>query len=493
MRNLSINKLSALLAEKKISVKELTEIYLNRVLNFNEKYNTFITVNKEKALLSAVKIQSKIDDGILNNLSGIPYGAKDNICTNGIRTTCASRMLNEFVPKYNASVIDRLSENDAVLIGKLNMDEFAMGNTNETSFFGRAANPWDDARAAGGSSGGSAAAVALRECAFALGSDTGGSIRLPSAYCGVTGMKPTYGLVSRYGLIAHASSMDQIGPIASSAEDCKAVLKCICGSDSKDSTCVTGRPKDISGTGRREIKGLKIAIVNQFFNEHLDREVKEKVREAARVFEQMGVECEYINMPLFEYEAPVYYLISMAEASSNLARFDGIKYGFKATAGSMEEIYMNTRSEGFGQEVKRRIVMGNFVLSAGFYEQYYNKAVKARNMIKREYDGIFDKYDMILGPVSQAAAPVLGEENGNPVSRYKKDSYTVGANLTGCPSITFPCGFSKEGLPIGAMLTGKQYSDWRLIDAVCCYQENTEYHLAEPEAVRIIMDEESCL
>jgi len=414
-------------------------------------------------------------------LAGVPMAFKDNICTKGVRTTCASKILGDFAPPYDAAIAERLAANRAVCLGKLNMDEFAMGSTSETSFFGPVKNPWDLTRAPGGSSGGAAAAVAAGEVWYAIGSDTGGSIRQPAAFCGVTGMKPTYGTVSRYGLIAYASSLDQMGPIARSAEDCAAVLDAIQGRDPRDGTSLPGEYGALLSSLTGDVKGLRIGVPADCFGPGLDAGVRKAVLAVADVLKSRGAGVEEFSLPVMEYVVPTYYIIACAEASSNLSRFDGVKYGWRAPdCEDLTDLYNRTRTEGFGPEVKRRVLLGTFVLSAGYYDAYYKKALQVKAVIKKAYDEAFEKYDLLLTPVSPTTAPPLGESLSDPLKMYLSDIYTVPVNLAGLPGISFPCGLDGQCLPIGAQLIGPALGDAAVLNAAHAFQLETNYHRAAP-------------
>lgn len=466
---------------KEIGVVEITKTVLDNIDKLDRKYNAFITIN-DNALKQAEILQKKINSGELKSpLAGVPMAVKDNISTKGILTTCASKMLENYKPIYNATVIDRLEKQGAVLIGKLNMDEFAMGSTSETSYFGAVKNPWDTSRVPGGSSGGSAAAVAAGEVYYTLGSDTGGSIRIPASFCGVTGIKPTYGSVSRYGLIAYASSLEQIGPLARNAEDCAAVLSVISGYDENDATCINKKPFDFTDLFKTDIKGMKIGIPLEYFADGVEPDVKEKVLEAAKKFEELGAEVEEFSLNFTQYAIPAYYIIAFAEASSNLSRYDGIKYGYRPqNIKDLESLYIKARSEGFGTEVKRRIMLGSFVLSSGYYEAYYKKALQVRTLIKQEFDKVFEKYDLIISPVSPTTALKIGHSLSDPLKMYLGDIYTVSLNIAGLPGMVFPCGFDRNNLPVGIQLAGKHFSEKTLIRAACSFQQATDFHKKSP-------------
>jgi len=441
-------------------------------------------------LTRAKEIQSRIDAAKaagepLSPLAGVPIAIKDNISTEGIKTTCASKMLGNYTPVFNAAVIEKLEEAGMVVIGKLNMDEYAMGGSSETGAFGAVCNPWDVSRVAGGSSGGSATAVALREIPIALGSDTGGSIRQPCAFCGVTGIKPTYGSVSRYGLLAYASSLDQIGPIGQNIDDCAALLSIISGPDKRDSTCVIEKPFEFSEP-KSKLESVKIGLPRNYFAGGIDDEVKTAVLATAKEFQASGAIIEEFEMPFLDYVIPTYYIIACAEASSNLSRYDGLKYGHRsANAQSLSEVYRLSRNEGFGLEVKRRIMLGSFVLSSGYYDAYYKKALQVRALIKDAYTKLFTKYDMILSPVAPTTAYKIGENSGDPMKMYMGDIYTVSINLAGLPSAALPCGFDSTGLPIGFQLIGDAFSEKKIIDTARVYQSRTDYHVKKPEGIKV--------
>jgi len=458
-----------------ISIVEATRWALDAV-SAREGLGAFITVTAEEALKRAERLQAGVRDA-KSPLYGVPMAFKDNICTRGIRTTCASKILGDFAPPYDATVVEKLTAAGAVSLGKLNMDEFAMGSTSETSFYGPVKNPWDLTRAPGGSSGGAAAAVSAGEVWYAIGSDTGGSIRQPAAYCGVTGMKPTYGTVSRYGLIAYASSLDQMGPIARSAADCAAVLDVIQGKDPRDGTSLPGEYGRLLSSLTGDVKGLKIGVPTDCFGEGLDSEVRRAVLAVADVLKDRGATVEEFSLPVMEYVVPTYYIIACAEASSNLSRFDGVKYGWRAEGYTdLTDLYNKTRTEGFGSEVKRRILLGTFVLSTGYYDAYYKKALQVKAVIKRAYDEAFRKYDVLLTPVSPTTAPKLGESLSDPLKMYLSDIYTVPLNLAGLPGISIPCGFDGKGLPIGAQLIGPALGDVVILNAAHAFQTETDFH-----------------
>ena len=460
------------------SAVEAAKESIASINKLESKINAFVTVIDEKKILEAAdNVQKRIEAGELTGpLAGVPVAIKDNMCTNGILTTCSSKILGNFVPPYTATAVENLENAGAILIGKTNMDEFAMGSTTETSFYGATANPWDTTKVPGGSSGGSAAAVAANEVPFALGSDTGGSIRQPSSYCGVTGMKPTYGTVSRYGLIAYGSSLDQIGPIAKDVADVAAALEAIASHDKKDSTSVNRQNTEFTKMLEGGVKGLKIGIPKDYFSDGLNPEVRDAVLNAAEVLKSLGAEVEEFDLSLVDYAIPAYYVIASAEASSNLARFDGVKYGYRTPEyEELHEMYKKTRTEGFGSEVKRRIMLGSFVLSSGYYDAYYIKALKTKSLIKQAFNKAFLKYDCILGPVAPTTAPKIGSSLADPISMYLGDIYTISANLAGLPGISLPCGFDKDGMPIGMQLLGDCFAEDKILRAAYAFEQTREY------------------
>jgi aspartyl-tRNA(Asn)/glutamyl-tRNA(Gln) amidotransferase subunit A len=480
---LTAHELSQLIKNRKTSSVEITQSVIDRIEKVDSQIGSYITVCKEEALKKAREVQEKIDSGAIKSpLAGIPMALKDNICTEGIKTTCASRMLNNFIPPYNSTVAKKLDEAGAVLLGKLNMDEFAMGGSTENSSFFKTKNPWDLERVPGGSSGGSAAAVAANEAVFALGSDTGGSIRQPASFCGVVGIKPTYGAVSRFGLVAFASSLDQIGPLTKDVTDCALVLNAITGHDSMDSTSVRTDYPDYTKALLNNVKGLKIGIPKEYMGEGLNEEVKKAVLNALEVFRKSGAEVEEFSLPITEYSIPAYYLISSAEASSNLARYDGVKYGYRAEKYTdLLDLYRQTRSEGFGSEVKRRIMLGTYALSSGYYDAYYKKALQVRTLIMQGFGEAFKKYDFILGPTAPTTAYKIGEKADNPLEMYLGDIYTASVNIAGLPGLVVPCGFDGNNLPIGLQLIGKPFDESMLLRAGYTFEQNTDFHLRKPE------------
>ena len=476
---MEITKLTALELGRKIqageiSVEEAVRTQLDMIREREGEYHCYITVLEEEALACAKKVQEGIRTGEYTSpLAGVPIAVKDNICTEGIRTTCASKILENFKPPYNATVVKKLDAAGMIVLGKTNMDEFAMGSTTETSYFGATKNPRDITRVPGGSSGGSAAAVAAGEAFLALGSDTGGSIRQPSAFCGVVGIKPTYGTVSRYGLIAYASSLDQIGPIGKDVADCAAMLSVIAGGDIKDSTSVQQKEFSYLGALADDISGMRIGIPRGYLGKGLDDEVRSAVLSAADLLRKRGAMVEEFDLEAVDYAIPAYYVIACAEASSNLSRYDGVKYGFRTEDyEGLEEMYRRTRTEGFGEETKRRMMIGAFVLSSGYYDAYYNKALKVKAVINRGFDRAFEKYDLILGPTAPTTALKLGENLSDPLKMYLGDIYTVSVNLAGLPAISLPCGRDKAGLPVGLQLIGKPFGEREILRAAYCFEQS---------------------
>lgn len=466
-------ELATAIKEGKATAVEAMEAVLSRIDAMEEKINAYVTIDRDAALEEAQEAQKKIEAGVLTGaLAGVPMAVKDNLCTEGMLTTCASKILGNFVPAFSAEAVVKLKQAGAVMIGKTNMDEFAMGSTTETSAFGETKNPWNLEYVPGGSSGGSAAAVASNECFFAVGSDTGGSIRQPASFCGVVGLKPTYGTVSRYGLIAYGSSLDQIGPLTKNVSDCAAVLEVLAGHDTKDSTSIQREDTDFTSALVLDVAGLRIGIPRDYFGEGLDPEVKTAVLAAAQAFAAAGAIVEEFDLSLVEYAIPTYYTIAAAEASSNLERFDGVKYGYRTPEfDGLHNMYKKTRSEGFGAEVKRRIMLGSFVLSSGYYDAYYLKALKVKAMIKKAFDDAFANYDLILGPVAPTTAPRLGESLSDPLKMYLGDIYTISVNLAGLPGISVPCGTDKKGLPIGLQLIADRFCEKKLIQAAYTYEK----------------------
>lgn len=466
-------RLAHAIRDGRVTATEAMQAVFDRMDETEETIHAYVTVDRELALRRAAEVQRRVEAGELTGpLAGVPVAIKDNLCTKGMRTTCASKMLYDFIPTYSAEAVNNLEKAGAVVIGKTNMDEFAMGSTTETSAHGVTRNPWNPECVPGGSSGGSAAAVASEECFFALGSDTGGSVRQPASYCGVVGMKPTYGTISRYGLIAYASSLDQVGPITKDVTDCATVLEVLASHDDKDSTSIERKDTDFSSALIQDVKGMRIGIPRDYFTEGIHPEVKATVLEAAKVLEKQGAIVEEFELSLTEYAIPAYYTIASAEASSNLERYDGIKYGYRTEEfKGLHNLYKKTRSEGFGPEVKRRVMLGSFVLSSGYYDAYYLKALKVKALIKKAFEEAFAKYDIVLGPVAPTTAPKLGESLQDPMKMYLGDIYTISANLAGLPAISVPCGKDSAGMPIGMQLIGDCFTEKKLIQAAYTYEQ----------------------
>lgn len=477
LMSLTAVELGRKIKEKEVTVEEAVTAALDAIEKREAQVHSFVTVDREGALKRAKEVQAKIDAGELTGpLAGVPVAIKDNMCTKGLLTTCSSKILYNFVPTYTAEAVLNLKKAGAVILGKTNMDEFAMGSTTETSAYGVTKNPWNTGHVPGGSSGGSCAAVAAEECSYALGSDTGGSIRQPSSFCGVTGIKPTYGTVSRYGLIAYGSSLDQIGPIAKDVTDCATILEAIASHDVKDSTSVQREDYDFTSALVDDVRGMKIGIPRDYFGDGLDPEVKVAVLGAAKKLEEKGAIVEEFDLSLVEYAIPAYYVIACAEASSNLARFDGVKYGYRTEQyDGLHNMYKKTRSEGFGAEAKRRIMLGSFVLSSGYYDAYYLKALRTKALIKQAFDKAFEKYDVILGPAAPTTAPKLGASLSDPLKMYLGDIYTISVNLAGLPGITLPCGTDQSGLPIGLQLIGDCFAEKKIIRAAYTYEQTRSY------------------
>ncbi len=471
-------QLAAAIKAGETTAVEAAEAVLAQIEKEDKKYNCYVTVDREGALAQAKSVQEQIETGTLTGpLAGVPVAVKDNLCTEGLLTTCSSKILYNFVPTYTAEAVKNLKQAGAVILGKTNMDEFAMGSTTETSAYGPTKNPRNPEYVPGGSSGGSAAAVAANECTYAIGSDTGGSIRQPASYCGVVGMKPTYGTVSRYGLIAYGSSLDQIGPLTKDVTDCATVLEALASHDEKDSTSIARDDTDFTSALTEDVAGLRIGIPNDYLGEGLDDEVKTAVLQAAGALEKKGAVVERFDLSLVDYAIPAYYTIAAAEASSNLERFDGIKYGYRAEEyAGLHNMYKKSRSEGFGEEVKRRIMLGSFVLSSGYYDAYYLKALKVKALIKKAFDEAFAKYDIILGPVAPTTAPKLGESLTDPIQMYLGDIYTIAVNLAGLPGISVPCGQDGKGLPIGLQMIGDCFQEKKLIRAAYTYEQEVGRH-----------------
>ena len=482
MINSTLSELSAALGARKVSSTELTRLFLSRIKQLNGRLNAFITVDEEQSLAQALVADERRSRGEAGPLTGIPVAHKDIYCTKGLRTTCGSRMLADYASPYDAHVIERFHAAGAVLLGKTNMDEFAMGSSNETSHFGPVRNPWDLDRVPGGSSGGSAAAVAARMAPAATGTDTGGSIRQPAALSGVSGLKPTYGVVSRYGMIAFASSLDQGGPLAKSAADLALLMNAMAGFDARDSTSLERPPEDYGRDLNLNLSGLRIGLPKEYFAEGVDGDVLVRVREAVRWFESQGAKTVEITLPNTALAVPVYYVIAPAEASSNLSRFDGVRYGHRAKEYSdLNDMYRRTRAEGFGTEVKRRILIGTYVLSHGYYDAYYLQAQKVRRLIAKDFADAFSHCDLIMGPTSPSTAFVLGAKTDDPVQMYLNDIFTIPAPLAGLPGLSIPCGFDRKGLPVGLQIMGNYFAEAKMLGAAHRYQQATDWHLRAPK------------
>ena len=484
MINASLKELSQALAAKKISSVELTGLFLDRIERLNPEINAFVTVDREKSLKMAVAADARIAAGTAGPLTGVPIAQKDIFCAEGWTTTCGSKMLANFVSPYDATVIEKMHRDAGLVsLGKTNMDEFAMGSSNETSYFGPVRNPWDMTRVPGGSSGGSAAAVAARLAPAATGTDTGGSIRQPAALCNLSGLKPTYGVVSRYGMIAFASSLDQGGPMAASAEDCALLLNTMVGFDERDSTSLDRPVEDYARDLDKPLQGLRIGLPKEFFGEGCDAEVMAAVRAAIAEYEKLGATCVEVSLPNSHLSVPAYYVIAPAEASSNLSRFDGVRYGYRAPEyANLDDMYAKSRAQGFGEEVKRRILIGAYVLSHGYYDAYYLQAQRIRRLIANDFVEAFKQCDVIMGPTSPSTAFKLGEKAADPVQMYLSDIYTIAVNLAGLPGMSIPCGFA-GGLPVGLQLIGNYFDEARLLNVAHRYQLATDWHARRPEAL----------
>ena len=485
--HLSIHRISQLLRRKEVSVVEVVRSILDRIEEIDSFINGYVTVNRQEAIDRAQELDHILADSSKDlernfSLLGIPIAIKDNICTWGVRTSCASKILSTFVPPYHATIVQKLLEQGAIIIGKANLDEFAMGSSTETSHFGCTRNPWNMNYTPGGSSGGSAAIVAADEAISALGSDTGGSIRQPASFCGVVGLKPTYGLVSRFGLIAFASSLDQIGPITKDVTDCSILMKVISGYDPHDSTSVNRPVPDYEEYLINDVQGFRIGIPQEYFEEGLDKEVEEKVRQAISLLQDLGAEVEDVSLPHTEYAIAAYYILATAEASSNLARYDGVRYGFReGHYNYLIEMYEKTKQKGFGAEVKRRIMLGTYALSSGYYDAYYLKAQKVRTLIKQDFEKAFQRFDVLLTPTAPLPAFKIGEKINDPLQMYLLDIYTLSANLAGIPALSMPCGFSREGLPIGLQILAGHFQEEKVLRVAYTFEQNTEYHIQRPE------------
>lgn len=481
--NYTAHELRDMLETKKVSAPEIVKSHIDRINKVESKVDAFVTVcDENKIMKEAQDIQKKYDAGVkMPALAGIPMVLKDNMCTDGILTTCSSKILNNFVPPYDATVVKKLKNEETILMGKSNLDEFAMGSSTENSAIKKTRNPWNTDCVPGGSSGGSAASVAADEGVFALGSDTGGSIRLPAAFCGVVGLKPTYGAVSRFGLVAFASSLDQIGPLTKDVTDCALVMNVIAGYDTSDSTSANINCPDYTKALVNNVKGLKIGLPKEYFGEGISQEVKKGVMQVVDTLKKLGAEFGEVSLPMTDYALPAYYIIACSEASSNLARFDGIKYGYRAEKfDNLIDLYKKSRSEGFGAEVKRRIMLGTYTLSAGYYDAYYKKALQVKTLIKKGFDDAFEKYDLILSPVSTTTAFKFGEKSDNPLEMYLADICTVSVNIAGLPGISIPCGYDSKGLPIGFQLIGKPFDESTMIRAAYTYEQNSNIPKRKP-------------
>lgn len=480
---LTLSELSEKLQSKELTSREVTEVYLERIAAKDEKLNTYLTLCKEDALKAADLADARLKAGTnVTPLTGVPIALKDIFCTDGIRTTCASKILDNFVPPYDSTVSKKLKDAGAVMLGKLNMDEFAMGSSNENSAYGPALNPWDTDRVPGGSSGGSASAVAASLCAASMGTDTGGSIRQPASLCGVVGMKPTYGRVSRYGMIAFASSLDQAGPLTRSVEDAAHILQVVAGHDPLDSTSIDAPVPDYTKNLKDGVKGLRIGIPKEYFVEGLDKEVEASIKEAIEVYKKEGAEIVEVTLPHTEYAVGVYYLVATAEASSNLARFDGVKYGVRVDEGTgLLDMYKATRDKGFGPEVKRRIMLGTYALSSGYYDAYYKKASQVRTLIRQDFDDAFKECDLILTPTTPTAAFKEGEKTNDPLTMYLSDIFTISCNLAGIPGISVPCGMTSDELPVGLQLLAPSLDEATLFRAAYTFEAATQWHSRRPK------------
>ena len=477
LTELTVHELQEKLNKKEITVTEITKAYIDRINEKEKDVQAFVTTLTDEAMEKAKKIEEEIERGeIKTELAGIPIGIKDNMCTKGIKTTCSSKMLENFVSPYDATVVEKINNENMINLGKLNMDEFAMGASTEYSYFKKTKNHWNLNKVPGGSSGGSAAAVAANLVPWALGSDTGGSIRQPSSFCGVVGLKPTYGLVSRYGLVAFASSLDQIGPITKDVEDSAILLNLIAGHDEKDTTSVNIEKKDYTKALKNDVKGLKIGIPKEYFGEGINAEVKASLEKAMEKYKELGATIEEFSLDIADYALATYYIIACAEASSNLGRFDGIRYGYRTkNYTNLKDIYKNSRSEGFGSEVKRRIILGTYVLSSGYYDAYYKKAQQVRTLVKKEFAKAFEKYDVILTPTSPTVAFDLDSRSSNPLEMYLADICTVSVNIAGLPGISIPCGVDSEGMPIGMQLIGNYFEEEKLLNAAYTFEQATKF------------------
>jgi len=474
---LTVHELQEKLKNKELTITEITKAYVDRINEKEKDVQAFVTTLTEEAMAKAKEVETKVESGeVTGGFAGIPIGIKDNMCTKGVKTTCSSKMLENFIAPYDATVIEKLNAENMIDLGKLNMDEFAMGGSTEYSYFKKTRNPWNLNKVPGGSSGGSAAAVAANLVPWALGSDTGGSIRQPASFCGVVGLKPTYGLVSRYGLVAFASSLDQIGPITKDVRDSAMLLNLIAGHDEKDTTSSDREKVDYTLSLKNDVKGLKIGVPKEFFGEGINGEVKAKLEEAIEKYKELGAEVEEFSLDIAKYSLAAYYIVACAEASSNLGRFDGIRYGYRTPEfKDLKEIYKKSRSEGFGPEVKRRIILGTYVLSSGYYDAYYKKAQQVRTLVMNEFNKAFEKYDIILTPTSPTVAFDIGSKSENPLEMYLADICTVSVNIAGLPGISVPCGVDSEGMPIGMQLIGNKFQEETILNAAYTYEQATKF------------------
>ena len=475
--DLTVHELKEKLDKKEITITEITKAYVDRINEKEPEVKAFVTTLTDTAMKEAKQIEEKVNNGeIKTEFAGIPIGIKDNMCTKGVKTTCSSKMLENFVSPYNATVVEKLNAENMIDLGKLNMDEFAMGASTEYSAFKKTCNPWNLNKVPGGSSGGSAAAVAAGLVPWALGSDTGGSIRQPASFCGVVGLKPTYGLVSRFGLVAFASSLDQIGPITKDVKDSAMLLNLIAGHDEKDTTSINVEKKDYTKALKNDVKGLKIGIPKEYFGEGINPEVKKALETAIEEYKSMGAIVEECSVPIAEYALATYYIIACAEASSNLGRFDGIRYGYRTpNFENLKDIFVNSRTEGFGEEVKRRIILGTYVLSSGYYDAYYKKAQQVRTLVKKEFDKAFEKYDVLITPTSPTVAFDIGQRSNNPLEMYLADICTVSLNIAGLPGISIPCGVDSTGMPIGMQIIGKHFDEETILNAAYTYEQKIKF------------------
>lgn len=474
---LTVHELQEKLKSKELTITDINKAYIDRINEKEKDVQAFITLTTDEALETSKNIEESVNKGeIKGELAGIPIGIKDNICINGVKTTCASKMLENFIAPYNATVIEKINDENMICLGKTNMDEFAMGSSTENSYFKKTKNPWDLSRVPGGSSGGSAAAVASNMVPWALGSDTGGSIRQPAGCCGIVGLKPTYGLISRYGLIAYASSLDQIGTFTKDVEDTAILLNIIAGHDDKDTTSAVQEKKDYTKALKNDVKGLKIAVPKEFFGDGINKEVKESIEKAIEKYKELGATVEEVSLDIADYSLATYYIIACAEASSNLGRFDGIRYGYRSSKfNNLRDIYINSRSEGFGDEVKRRIILGTYVLSSGYYDAYYKKAQQVRTLVKNRFDEIFENHDIILTPTAPTTAFKIGEKSDNPLEMYLSDICTVSVNIAGLPGLSMPCGVDSKGMPVGMQLIGKRFDEETILNVAYTYEQATKF------------------